>query len=370
MTVAITFFSKNEIILVSDQFRYLLKENVVKDTLAHKLEVTHKNFEECVQNIYRDAPKIFRFGKNTGIIAVGDSRFSSILATMNKRGNITKQILEQLKQKKLEGFWSCRIGRYNAKKEQTEMVSITYENGKVTITEHDRDTVGFDSFSLEMRETFFKKYAPIFYIGNTEEQIMVVKEFFDEISKLYNNKAGGQAVIAKIDKHGFKWIIKPKQSNFANFTTYAYNWCPEKIDTEMATTVSWSSDLNWTDDSNDPLHLEVTCDSKMLLFVNAYCRLSTYKDTSTLGKQIGSAFKLVVDTTDLPATEGHIANWADASSGYWVKGVYSCHTVVILEKGVHTIKLRVRMMGGTGVTAYFYERRLSALKGFYQGGTI
>jgi len=366
MTIGITFSDYKEIMLVSDEYRYLLMDGVVEDALLHKLQITHENFEQCVQTIERNAPKIFRFGKNIGILATGDCRFSSILTTLNKRGNITKQILEQLKQKKLEGFWSCRIGKYNTKKEKTEMVSITYENGKVNIIEHDRDTVGFDSFSPEMKDVFFKKYVTAFYVGNTEEKITVVKEFFEEISTLYNNKAGGEPVIAKIDRNGFQWITKPKLSRSQNFTTYSLNFMPTKIDTESTTQVAWSSDTNWT----DILELAFECESKMILFIHAYTKVTVYKEASADHKQIGSDFKLTLDGTDVDTTSGHVASDEPATLGYWLKSGYSCHDVLIVEKGSHTLRIAVRMMGGTGVTAYYYDRRLSILKGFYQGGTI
>jgi hypothetical protein len=358
MTIAITFFSKNEILLVSDQFRYLLKENVVKDTLTHKLEVTHKNFEECVQSIYHDAPKIFRFGKNTGIIAVGDSRFSSILTTLNKRGNIRKQVLEELKKRKQEGFWCCRIGKYNMKKEQAEMVTITYENGKVNIIEHDQDNIGFDSFSPEMKDVFFKKYATIFYIGNTEEKSMVVKEFFDEISKLYNNNAGGQAVIAKIDKDGFAWIIKPKQSNFANFTTYAYNWCPEKIETQSTTEVAWSQQAYTI-----VLELTFECESTMLLLILAHAQGRLY---STDAGHKGFSFRLTLDDTELPDTVMRFIGYH--SAGNYRQDNYSVHNVAIKTKGSHSLKLQMYTESSNCIL-YTYGRRLSILKGFYQGGT-
>jgi hypothetical protein len=360
VTISVTFSSKDEILLVSDQFRYLLKDNVVEDTLAHRLTVTHENFEQCVQTIERDAPKIFRFGKNIGLIAAGDTRFSSILTTLNKRGNIRKQILDELKQKKIEGFWTCRIGWYNRKKEKTEMVSITYENGKVDVTEHDRDTVGFDSFSPEMKDIFFKKYAMLFYLGDTEEKTVVVKEFFDEISKLYNGKAGGQAVIAKIDKDGFKWIVKPKVSPSVNFTGYSYNWCPEKIETSQATTLSWSSTA-WT----DILELPFECESTMLLLIHGYANGYIHND-ETSPKLCERSHDLTLDGNPLPVTLAWIGGYCLNNS--WLSAPYSVHTIAIVEKGSHIIRLRMKA-NVINSTANAYERRLSMLKGFYQGGS-
>jgi len=358
MTIGITFSDYKEIMLVSDEYRYLLMDGVVEDALSHKLQITHENFEQCVQTIERNAPKIFRFGKNIGILATGDCRFSSILTTLNKRGNIKKQILEQLKRKKLEGFWSCRIGRYNTKKETAEMVSITYENGKVTTTEHDRDTIGFDSFSPEMKDIFFKKYATIFYIGNTSEKIMVVKEFFDEISKLYNDKAGGQAVIAKIDKDGFKWIIKPKQSSFCNFTTYAYNWCPEKIETQSTTEVAWSQQAYTT-----VLELTFECESTMLLLILAHAQGRLY---SVDAGHKGFSFRLTLDDVELSDTVMRFIGYH--SAGNYRQDNYSVHNVAIKTKGSHSLKLQMYTESSNCIL-YTYGRRLSILKGFYQGGT-
>jgi hypothetical protein len=360
MTIAVTFSSKEEILLVSDQFRYLLKDNVVEDALAHRLIVTHENFEQCVQMIERDAPKIFRFGKNMGIIAAGDTRFSSILTTLNKRGNIKTQILAELKKKKLEGFWTCRIGKYNRKKEKTELVSITYENGNVDITEHDRDTIGFDSFSPEMKDIFFKKYAMLFYLGHTEEKITVVKEFFDEISKLYNNMAGGQAVIAKIDKDGFRWIVKPKVLPSVNFTGYSLNWMPQKIDTISATEIAWTSG-----EFTDILSLAFECESTMLCFIYADARGSIIQGSGVIDAV--ALFRLVVDESELTATKGYIGERLPTTGDY-LYGCYSMHTVVTITKGLHTLRMQMAVAYTTS-TAKAYDRRLSIIKGFYQGGT-
>lgn len=359
MTIIGVASTSKETFFFSDRIRYYLTENTAEDVLNHRLEIDHNNLKEHIESYETDAPKIHRITRSTVLVCGGDGRFSDIIEGLNTQKDTVAQILERLKRKgNINAYWSCHIAQLG------KLTSIIYKNGEIETKEQTTDTIWFDSFAPEIKEIFFKKYINFFYLATTQEKIKIINEFFKEVTLLFGGLAGGKAEIAILNEQGFQWIRSQ------NFTTYSMNWCPEKIDTEMATTVSWSSDLNWTDDSNDPLHLEVTCDSKMLLFINAYCRLSTWKEPSTSGKQIGSAFKLVIDTTDLPATEGHIANWADASSGYWVKGVYSCHTVAILEKGIHTIKLRVRMMGGTGVTAYFYDRRLSALKGFYQGGTL
>lgn len=362
MTIGISFldFAKNELTFISDTYRYLLKDGVVKDVLTHRLEVTHKNFEDCIQSIYNDAPKIFKFGKNTGILAAGDTRFSTILTTLNKRGDIIKQILDELKQRKIEGFWSCRIGKYNRKKEKIELTTVTYENGKVEVIEHDRDTVGFSSFSPEMKDIFFKKYATSFYLSEMEEKITTVKEFFEEISTLYNNKAGGQPIIARLDKNGFRWIVKPKRSCVQNFTTYAYNWMPDRIETVATSSYAWSN-VTWT----DILQLDFACDAKTLCFIFGFCFSEIENDSG--GQAIRYAMhRLILDGNEIIPTLARMGT--STPNGATFDATYHVHTLYIAEKGSHTLKLQLSVSANDS-TARAYERRLTILRGFYQGGT-
>jgi hypothetical protein len=138
----------------------------------------------------------------------GDGEFSDVIEGLNKRKNIPKQILQRLKQKKLDrkAFWSCHIARFNKNKNKVELCSIFYENGEIRTRENIKDNIEFSSFAPEMKDIFFKKYVMGFYLANTQEKIRILHEFFTEISKLYNNQAGGKLLVANVTEKGFKWL--------------------------------------------------------------------------------------------------------------------------------------------------------------------
>lgn len=133
---------------------------------------------------------------------------------------------------------------------------------------------------------------------------------------------------------------------FQDFTGYSYNWCPEKLETMSATTVSWTSG-SWT----DILTLNVECESTMLLLIFAHCHC--YNATAT-----AVVHRLNID--DVPLTDTYVEHYS--------RGNYSVHSVKIATKGSHHIDMTMAL-GGAGGTVYGYERRVTVLKSFYQGGT-
>jgi hypothetical protein len=133
---------------------------------------------------------------------------------------------------------------------------------------------------------------------------------------------------------------------FQDFTTYAYNWCPEKIETTSATTVSWAS-ASWT----DILTLNLECESTMLLLIFAHCHCYN-------GDASDQGFLLHFD--DVSLAETYVIHDG--------RGNYSVHSVKIATRGSHHIDMKM-VRGGSSGTVYGYERRLTTLKGFYQGGT-
>jgi hypothetical protein len=119
---------------------------------------------------------------------------------------------------------------------------------------------------------------------------------------------------------------------------------PEKIETVSTTQTSWSSSTVWS----DPPILELTfeCDATMLLLIFTHC----------IFVGIGS-LRLLLDDTVIPETQMVV------NSCMW-----SPHSVAIKTKGIHTLKMQM-ISNEQGVTVYGYGRRMSILKGFYQGGT-
>jgi hypothetical protein len=346
MTITIVSFTPKEILFASDTYRYFLKEGTVEDVLSHKLEINHTNLKDHVESFETNQPKIHKISKTCGLIAGGDGRFTDIIEGLNKRKNITNQILERLQQKgKITAFWSCHIGRF--RKGKVELTSIIYESGKITTKEHSNEDVNFDSFAPEMQKRF---PFMLFYMAKLQEKIKIINEFFAETTKLYNGMAGGIPQITIINEKGFQWITTQ------NFTGYSYNWMPEKIETISTTEVSWSSDT-WT----NILELGFECESKMI------CLMFATIDVRAVRASAGYAsglFQLTLDGTELPAT---LMN-AGADPILLIDDNIDIHTIAIVDKGSHTF--RMRMCAGTvNTTVYAFHRRLSILKGFYQGGT-
>jgi hypothetical protein len=358
MTILITSYTSSEIVLVSDLFRYVLKKGVLEDVLNQKLQITHENLKERVERIEKDAPKIHRLTKNVALSCSGDCSFNDIIQNLNARKDVPKQILARLQNKKLEAFWTCHVASFNKKTGKAELTSIIYEKGSLKTKESTQDNITLDSFALETKDLFFKKYGMVFYVGSTEEKTKIIQEFFSEITELFQGDAGGEPIIAKIDKDGFKWIVKPKQSRAQNFTTYAYNWCPEKIETQSTTEVAWSQQT-WT----TVLELTFECESTMLLLILAHAVGRLY---STEAGHKGFSFRLTLDDTELYDTNMRFIGYHSAAN--YRQDNYSVHNVAIKTKGSHSLKLQM-YTESLNCILYTYGRRLSILKGFYQGGT-
>jgi hypothetical protein len=349
MTIMIVSFTPKEILFASDTFRYFLTEDTTERVLNHALEITHTNLKEYVETYETNAPKIRRITKSTGLICGGDGRFSDIPEGLNKRKNIAKQILERLEQKgKIKAFWSCHIGRLHNGK--ITLTSIIYESGKITTNEHTKEDVTFDSFAPEMKKRF---PFMVFYIANTQEKITVINEFFRETTERYGGLAGGIPQIAILNEKGFQWIHPH------NFTGYSLNWMPEKIETMASSELAWSSQ-DWT----DILSLGFECESTMLCIILIDARGSIKKDAGTA--EANAEYRLLLDGNYISGTFGWIGK-VEFTVNEALHGHYSMHTVAIVPKGSHTLTMQmIANIGGS--TARAYDRRLTIIKGFYQGG--
>jgi len=338
----IVSFTPKEILFASDRFRYYLKEGTVEDVLSHKLEINHTNLKDHIETYETNCSKI-----HEGLICGGDGRFSDII-TEGK--NTPEQIIERLKRKgKLNAYWSCHVG------ELGKLTNITYKNGEIETKEQTTDNIWFDSFSPEIKEIFFKKYIMQFYLANTQEKIKIINEFFKEVTALFGGTAGGVPQIATLNEKGFQWITTQ------NFTTYSLNWMPEKIETEASDEQSWAQ-TSWT----PILELGFTCESTMLCFIHAYVRGSCTNIGS--GNLIGeNRLILELDGTNIETTFG-IIGFAWLVPNGLIRGTYCPHTVAIIQKGMHTLKIKMRTLS-TDIVAYAVDRRLSVIKGMYQGGT-
>ena len=170
----------------------------------------------------------------------------------------------------------------------------------------------------------------------------------------WHNGSGNPTGTAYVD--GWQINVGDQIPTFQDFTTYSYNWMPDKIETTSTTTVSWSSDT-WT----NVLELSFECESTQLCIIFATIDGSVVRSSSGYAQGL---FQLTIDGTELPATLMSIG----ADSIVKTHDNVSIHTVAIVEKGSHT--LRIRMSAQTGsTTVYAFHRRLSILKSFYQGGT-
>jgi hypothetical protein len=324
---------------------------MLKAVQEHQLEPNHQNLKDMIELVEGNAPKIQQINDKTVIACGGDSRFAELTQNLDKEKDVAEQILERLRQKpKQKAFWVCRIAEYGSLK------TILYENGEIKTETHTNEMIGFDSFAPEIKEVFFKKYVMDFYLATTEEKIKIIHEFFKEITTLFDGLAGGIPQIALINENGFQWITTQ------NFTGYSLNWMPEKIETISTTEIAWSSPDTWT----DILNLTFECESTMLCIIFADARARIYKDSGTA--ESASWFKLLLDDNQISGTFGWIGK-VPLAAGEDLRGNYSIHSVAIPTKGSHTIKMQMKAGIVSGSTSYAYDRRLSVLKGFYQGGT-
>jgi hypothetical protein len=309
--------------------------------------------------VQQDAPKIFRIGKSTAILACGDERFKSIITNLNKRKNISKQVTEQLKHRKLNAYWACHVARFNKRTEKMELTSFLYQSGEIKIEEHDRDMIQMDTFSPEMKDAF-QKNVMIFYLADTNEKIKIVRFFFDEISQLYDGQAGGAPIVAKLDRNGFQWLLKPHAAHTQNFTGYSFKFMPERIETTATTEQAWSSDQ-----LTDILTLTFECESTMLLLIHAYCYGRIVNPTGSSGECF-RYHELAIDGNIKNTTFGGIGGYCLASGGKHA-AIYECHHIEIVTKGSHALTLKMASCCENH-TAYANARRLTIIKSFYQGG--
>jgi hypothetical protein len=147
---------------------------------------------------------------------------------------------------------------------------------------------------------------------------------------------------------------------FQDFTTYSYSWMPEKIETIATSSYAWSS-INWT----DLLELTFECESTMLCTIFAHCSSAAVNKTGA-AIDVGVDMKLTLDGTDIDETAFSLLDYEPNNYGFDM--VYSVHSVKIMAKGSHSLKIRARTYRAD-VDSQFLGRRLTILKGFYQGGT-
>jgi len=208
MTITITWFCPKQILFVADKFTYTIPNTILEPFLNGSKQITHRNMKKIVMKAEQTSPKIYKLSKNKGLIFGGLCALNDAIQKLNPRKNLTKQIVEKLKQHKEKTKWSCIIGSYE--KNRCNCIEIIYTNGNVEtdqITKRMNEGIRIDAFSPEIIELFKVKYAHLLLPSTTlEERIQVFKQFFCEITTLFKGLAGGKPQIAKIDKEGFQWV--------------------------------------------------------------------------------------------------------------------------------------------------------------------
>jgi len=161
---------------------------------------------------------------------------------------------------------------------------------------------------------------------------------------------------------GFQVNFGDQTPIFQDFTTYSYNWTPDKLETTSTTSTSWSQ-TSWT----DILSLQFECESVMLCFISAYAYSRVYNGTGSAQECVGM-FRIIYDGTPISATIGDIGGYTRNTK--YFRSPYSSHTVKIANKGTHTVKIQMCVyIPVSNATVYAFDRRLTIIKGFYQGGT-
>ena len=146
---------------------------------------------------------------------------------------------------------------------------------------------------------------------------------------------------------------------FQDFTTYSYNWCPEKIETVLTTATSWSST-----DYTDILQLDFDCEATMLILAFGFASVYAYRSADGI---ILGEIQLTVDDTPISGTHSFFGVGETVSNLRTIHHCFHTHTVLVLTKGTHHVEIQFRVTAGTSV--YAHDRRLTIIKGFYKGGT-
>lgn len=160
---------------------------------------------------------------------------------------------------------------------------------------------------------------------------------------------------------GWQFNVGDQTPVFQDFTGYSHKWMPEKIETSQSSVYAWSYDT-WT----DVLELTFECESKMICMVSAWANGDIHNNSAGAGS-CAFYMDLTLDDDAISVTQGEIGN-SNLPAGDYAYGVYSGNPILIVEKGIHTIKLRLRAGDITNAIAHVNNRRLIVLKGFYQGG--
>jgi len=180
---------------------------------------------------------------------------------------------------------------------------------------------------------------------------------FARVRTVWRDTPTGSGFVA-----GWQLNVGDQTPAFQDFTAYSYKWMPEKIETESAT------DLAWGD--SDPvviLELPFECESKTICLIHACADLAT-KNTDASTQSAKTEVLLDIDTTTVPASKQKVG-FSALPSNHLIYGCYSTTSIVILEKGKHLLKMWLTLTG-VSVDSYAYHRRITILKGFYQGGAI
>lgn len=205
MTITIAWFSPKQILFVADKFTYTIPNAILEPFLNESKQITPQNMKEIVMKAEKTTSKIKQISKNKGLIFGGLCTLNDAIQKLNPRKNLTKQIIEKLKQHKEKTKWSCIIGSYE--KNRCKCTEIIYTNGKVQTRELTNESITIDAFSPEIVELFKVRYVqPLLHCTTLEQQIQMFKRFFRKITTLFKGLAGGEPQIAKIDEEGFKWV--------------------------------------------------------------------------------------------------------------------------------------------------------------------
>ena len=155
---------------------------------------------------------------------------------------------------------------------------------------------------------------------------------------------------------GWQLNVGDQTPAFQDFTAYSWNWMPSQIDTEETSSYAWSST-----DPTEILTLTFECESKMLCIILAFTRLVAMR--AAAGDDRGQIW-LRIDEGDATKTYGKFGT----SSSIEIHDTYHVHKIEILAKGSHTIDVVFKALSAD-TTVYAYDRRITVIKGFYQGGT-
>ena len=205
MTIVITYLDKDKILFFGDFFKYFVRHSDEAETAKG---ITPQNFDRLVHHYETNRIKIRKLSNSMVLADAGDDVTNEIVGNIDPDENMPSQIIARLGKLpayKLKNInWSARIGIWI--RNRAILYSIICENNIMRAFESTGRFFALDTFE-PLYNLFKTAYLKAFDLSTTDSgKKRVVQDFFNDVSDLYDGRAGGKLKCAKLDRGEFKWF--------------------------------------------------------------------------------------------------------------------------------------------------------------------